>query len=90
MHPASLTLLQPGMLTLLFTLPPCHAVLCRALLCCRLEFSEAPGQDAMARRDDIDDYVVFDPLLEAAKGKFSQAAQREKRQQTKWAGRGQG
>lgn len=44
----------------------------------------------MARRDDLDDYVVFDPLLEKAKGKFSQAAQREKKKQTKWAGRGQG
>lgn len=44
----------------------------------------------MARRDDVDDYVVFDPLLEAAKGKFSRAAQREKKKQTNWAGKGQG
>ena len=29
------------------------------------------------RRDDVDDYVVFDPLLEEAKGTFSRAAQRE-------------
>jgi len=56
----------------------------------RLEFSKAPGNDAMARRDDVDDYVVFDPLLEAAKGKFSRAAQREKKKQTNWAGKGQG
>jgi hypothetical protein len=56
----------------------------------RLEFSKAPGNDAMARRDDVDDYVVFDPLLEAAKGKFSRAAQREKKKQTNWAGKGLG
>lgn len=58
--------------------------------CCRLEFSKAPGADAMARRDDLDDYEVYDPLLEAAKGKFSRAAQREKKKQTNWAGRGTG
>jgi hypothetical protein len=34
--------------------------------------------------------VVFDPLLEAAKGKFSKAAQKEKKKQTAWAGRGVG
>jgi hypothetical protein len=33
---------------------------------------------------------VYDPLLEAAKGKFSRTAQREKKKQTQWAGRGQG
>ena len=45
----------------------------------------------MARRDDLDDYVVFDPLLEEAKGKFSRAAQKEKKARTTaWAGRGQG
>lgn len=59
---------------------------------CRLEFSKAVGAgvDAMARSDNLDDYVVFDPLLEAAKGKFSRAAQKEKKKQTQWAGRGQG
>ncbi|KAF8063750.1 CYP57 [Scenedesmus sp. PABB004] len=44
----------------------------------KLEFSRAPG-DAMARRDELDDYVVFDPLLEEKKGKFSRAAQKEKK-----------
>ncbi|KAI8467746.1 MAG: hypothetical protein J3K34DRAFT_471411 [Monoraphidium minutum] len=38
----------------------------------------------------LDDYVVFDPLLEAAKGKFSKTAQKAKKQQTAWAGRGVG
>jgi len=58
----------------------------------RLEFAKAPaaGVDAMARSDNLDDYVVYDPLLESAKGKFSKAAQREKKKQTEWAGRGQG
>jgi hypothetical protein len=57
-----------------------------------LEFAKAPaaGLDAMARSDNLDDYVVYDPLLESAKGKFSKAAQREKKKQTEWAGRGQG
>lgn len=41
----------------------------------------------MAREDDIDDYVVLDPLLEKAKGKFSKAAQAEKKKQNAWAGR---
>ena len=31
----------------------------------------AGDEDPMARRDEIDDYVVFDPLLEKAKGKFA-------------------
>lgn len=44
----------------------------------------------MARSDNLDDYIVHDPLLESAKGKFSRAAQREKKKQTNWAGRGQG
>lgn len=54
-----------------------------------MTWSKAPG-DAMARRDDLDDYEVYDPLLEAAKGKFSRAAQREKKKQTNWAGKGHG
>jgi hypothetical protein len=38
----------------------------------------------------LDDYVVLDPLLEAAKGKFSKTAQKAKKQQSAWAGRGVG
>lgn len=30
---------------------------------------------------------VFDPLLEAAKGKFSKAAQKEKKRANEWAGK---
>lgn len=49
----------------------------------------AGGQpaDAMARQENLDDYVVHDPLLEAAKGKFSRAAQAEKKRGKEWAGR---
>lgn len=53
----------------------------------KLAFSKAAGGDAMARRDDVDDYVVVDPLLERAKGKFSKAEQKERKKQTEWAGR---
>jgi peptidyl-prolyl cis-trans isomerase SDCCAG10 len=56
----------------------------------KLAFSRAAGGDAMARRDDVDDYVVHDPLLERAKGKFSAAAQKERKKQTEWAGRARG
>lgn len=34
--------------------------------------------------------MVFDPLLEEAKGKFSRTANKAKKQQTAWAGRGVG
>lgn len=51
---------------------------------------QAAAGDAMARRDDVDDYVVFDPLLEEKKGKFSKAAQKMQKQQTGWAKRAQG
>jgi peptidyl-prolyl cis-trans isomerase SDCCAG10 len=56
----------------------------------KLAFSKAAGADAMARRDDLDDYVVVDPLLERAKGKFSQAAQKERRKGTEWAAKARG
>ena len=52
----------------------------------KLEF--AKGQrDGMARRDDVDDYTVHDPLLEAGKAKFNKAAARQKKKGTAWAGR---
>jgi hypothetical protein len=42
---------------------------CAVLQPRRLEFSKAAGgPDAMARSDNLDDYEVYDPLLEAAKG----------------------
>jgi peptidyl-prolyl cis-trans isomerase SDCCAG10 len=56
----------------------------------RLQFSVSQVKDPNARRDDVDDYVVIDPLLEAAKGKFSKANQKAKKSQTAWAGKAQG
>lgn len=53
----------------------------------RLKFSRGPGQGTMDRRDDADDYVVVDPLLEKGKGKWSKKAQDEKKRKTEWAGR---
>jgi len=38
----------------------------------------------------LDDYVVFDPLLEEKKGKWSKAEQKQKKKDTAWAGRGVG
>lgn len=37
--------------------------------------------------DNLDDYVVFDPLLEKGKGKWSAAAQKEAKRNNEWAGR---
>ena len=56
----------------------------------RLQFAFSQVKDPNARRDDVDDYVVIDPLLEAAKGKFSKANQKAKKGQTAWAGRAHG
>lgn len=55
----------------------------------KLSFAKATGAglDAMARHESVDDYVVFDPLLEKSKGKFSRAAQAEKKRGKEWAGR---
>ncbi|KAL4859368.1 Peptidyl-prolyl cis-trans isomerase CYP57 [Chlorella vulgaris] len=48
-------------------------------------------KDAMSRSDNTDDYVVFDPLLEAGKAKFNKQQAKHKKQQTEWgAGRGPG
>ncbi|PSC77004.1 peptidyl-prolyl cis-trans isomerase CYP57-like [Micractinium conductrix] len=47
-------------------------------------------KDAMSRSDNIDDYVVLDPLLEAGKAKFNKQQNRAKKRQSEWAGKGQG
>lgn len=51
----------------------------------RLEFKGGEKKDEMARRDDVDDYVVFDPLLEAGKSKFNKKQQEAKRKNREWA-----
>ncbi|PRW58227.1 peptidyl-prolyl cis-trans isomerase CYP57 [Chlorella sorokiniana] len=55
----------------------------------RLKFAK-DRKDAMSRSDNIDDYVVHDPLLEAGKAKFNKQQQRAKKRQSEWAGRAQG
>ena len=37
--------------------------------------------------DNLDNYVVLDPLLEKGKGKWSKAAQAERKRGNEWAGR---
>ncbi|GLI71539.1 hypothetical protein VaNZ11_016771 [Volvox africanus] len=45
-------------------------------------------KDVMSRdMDNLDDYVVYDPLLEKGKGKWSMANQKEQKRQNEWAGR---
>mmetsp|Transcript_25541 Transcript_25541/g.71433 ORF Transcript_25541/g.71433 Transcript_25541/m.71433 type:complete len:546 (-) Transcript_25541:265-1902(-) len=54
----------------------------------KLVFAKAKaGRDDMARTENLDDYVVFDPLLEKQKEKFNKVQQKKKKQQTEWAGR---
>jgi len=52
----------------------------------RLQFGVKKEKDPHARRDDVDDYVVLDPLLEAGKAKFNKQQQREKKRGREWAG----
>lgn len=50
----------------------------------KLEFKqEKRSVDPMARSEDVDDYVVVDPLLERGKAKFNAASHR-KRQEREW------
>lgn len=44
-------------------------------------------QDGMTRKDDPDDYVVVDPLLEKGKQKFNKMQAKLKRREREWAGR---
>jgi peptidyl-prolyl cis-trans isomerase SDCCAG10 len=57
----------------------------------RLQFKGGGGDGAqengMLRKEDVDDYVVMDPLLEKGKAKFNKQRQREKKRETEW-GRG--
>ncbi|MEW5301137.1 MAG: hypothetical protein WDW36_004016 [Sanguina aurantia] len=55
-----------------------------------LRFSKASGTDAMTRTETVDDYVVFDPLLEKGKGKFSKHAAKEKKLNSEWRQTGGG
>ncbi|KAE8665256.1 Peptidyl-prolyl cis-trans isomerase CYP57 [Hibiscus syriacus] len=52
----------------------------------RLQF--APDtKDGMSRKDDPNDYVVVDPLLEKGKEKFNRMQAKQKRREREWAGK---
>lgn len=44
-------------------------------------------QDGMSRKDDPNDYVVVDPLLEKGKEKFNRMQAKQKRREREWAGK---
>ncbi|XP_059662020.1 peptidyl-prolyl cis-trans isomerase CYP57 isoform X2 [Cornus florida] len=52
-----------------------------------LKFAREPGKDNMSRREDPNDYVVFDPLLEKGKEKFNKMQAKQKRREREWAGK---
>lgn len=52
----------------------------------RLAFAR-DAKDAMSRSDNVDDYVVVDPLLEKGKAKFNKQQHRQKKRENEWAGR---
>lgn len=49
-----------------------------------------PPAGPCARSDNVDDYVVLDPLLEAGKAKFNKQQQKARKRGSEWAGRAQG
>ena len=44
-------------------------------------------QDGMSRKDDPNDYVVVDPLLEKGKEKFNRMQAKQKRREREWTGK---
>ncbi|KAJ4731494.1 Peptidyl-prolyl cis-trans isomerase CWC27 [Rhynchospora pubera] len=53
----------------------------------KLQFvRDTSGKNEMARKDDPNDYVVFDPLLEKGKEKFNKMQAKMKRRDREWAG----
>ncbi|GAV56961.1 Pro_isomerase domain-containing protein [Cephalotus follicularis] len=53
----------------------------------RLKFKLEPGKDHMSRKDDPNDYILHDPLLEKGKDKFNRMQAKQKRREREWAGR---
>ncbi|XP_062023650.1 peptidyl-prolyl cis-trans isomerase CYP57 [Rosa rugosa] len=47
----------------------------------------APETGKMTRTEDINDYVVLDPLLEKGKEKFNRMQAKQKRREREWAGK---
>ncbi|KAK1549763.1 hypothetical protein Q3G72_007501 [Acer saccharum] len=52
-----------------------------------VELKFAREKDNMSRKDDPNDYVVHDPLLEKGKEKFNRMQAKQKRQEREWAGK---
>ncbi|KAJ6924329.1 hypothetical protein NC652_017574 [Populus alba x Populus x berolinensis] len=52
-----------------------------------LTFAPERGKDGMSRKEDSNDYVVHDPLLEKGKEKFNQMRAKQKRREREWAGK---
>uniref|UniRef100_A0A2P2K2L6 Uncharacterized protein MANES_03G050500 n=1 Tax=Rhizophora mucronata TaxID=61149 RepID=A0A2P2K2L6_RHIMU len=53
----------------------------------RLKFEPESGKDGMSRKDDPNDYVVYDPLVEKGKEKFNRMQAKQKRREREWAGK---
>uniref|UniRef100_A0ACD5VQL6 Uncharacterized protein n=1 Tax=Avena sativa TaxID=4498 RepID=A0ACD5VQL6_AVESA len=53
----------------------------------RLTFAPESSKDGMTRKDDPNDYVVVDPLLEKGKQKFDKMQAKLKKRDREWAGR---
>ncbi|XP_042395617.1 peptidyl-prolyl cis-trans isomerase CYP57-like [Zingiber officinale] len=49
--------------------------------------SESSDKDSMTRKDDPNEYVVHDPLLEKGKEKFNRMQAKLKRREREWAGK---
>ncbi|XP_047325708.1 peptidyl-prolyl cis-trans isomerase CYP57 [Impatiens glandulifera] len=52
-----------------------------------LKFATETGKGKMTRKDDPNDYVVHDPLLEKGKEKFNKMMAKQKRKGREWAGK---
>lgn len=52
-----------------------------------LKFAPEHNKDKMTRNEDINDYVVLDPLLEKGKEKFNKMQAKQKRREREWAGK---
>ncbi|KAJ8773662.1 hypothetical protein K2173_005908 [Erythroxylum novogranatense] len=52
-----------------------------------LKFEPELGKDKMSRKDDPNDYVVHDPLLEKGREKFNRMQAKHKKREREWAGR---
>ncbi|XP_064934184.1 peptidyl-prolyl cis-trans isomerase CYP57-like isoform X1 [Musa acuminata AAA Group] len=61
----------------IFSVLPCHDNL----------VSDLSLQDGMTRKDDPNEYVVHDPLLEKGKEKFNKMQAKLKRREREWAGK---